>query len=100
MLAGTRLRSSQANQLDFSDFLSKLFDDMVTYESAMVPIELLAEDVLRTAHQHAGNHVFEGVTNLDRLMSYGKWLWLTHGIRQFLLLGSSEKLMEWRQTRT
>lgn len=37
---------------------------------------------------------FDGDAPLEQLHRYGQWLWKEHGIRQILLLGRREELME------
>lgn len=74
-----------------SDFLSKTLSRWLAPDG-MIPKAGL-EGVLREASNgHREDGAFTGSTPFERIMSHGRWLHKTHGIRQILLLANSAEI--------
>jgi hypothetical protein len=79
-----------------SDFVSSFFTATIVKEDGLGTIDALAAAAEEIANANAHEGRFDGESSVERLMNHGKWLREKHGIRQFLLLGHSGEMRDWR----
>ncbi len=82
-----------------SDFLATTFRTALSNPESMGPIETLSENVSQLASTlgFVSDSMARNNLPMTSLQQHGEWLLRAFGIRQFLLLGSSERIAEARR---
>ncbi|WP_413732944.1 hypothetical protein [Sodalis sp. RH20] len=79
-----------------SDFIVKLFLSAINEPDSMLPQGELAERIAKISSDLGFQADNSNDSPIENLGKYGRWLKDTHGIRQFILLGSSKYIEKLR----